>query len=169
MTFREGAKVRVIGKLGTVVGHTQRGWPIIEFEGGTLRSYSSSQLSPDLGALVTHERVSRELLMEVERLIEEVPDENDPDVINYWRFLSDKYIVYLEGWCDECLAGTGFPPMERGGTAGKIQYMEDLTPGILKEKAKERGLRLLQGGFKELEEADNLYGVTWGIYAWPKR
>jgi len=100
----------------------------------------------------------------VDKLIEDMPDTADPSEINYWVTIGDKE-VYLEGWSDECLAGTGFPTMERGGTAEKLTYIEDHTPLILSRKAKERGLKLIKGGFKELEEADNLYGVTWGIYA----
>lgn len=107
--------------------------------------------------------LTKEEKAEVKRLIAEVPDVKDPGQINYWKTMGDK-LVYLEGWSDCCLAGTGFPTMERGGTAEKISYIEDLTPGILRKIAKKEGLQFLQGGFKELEEADNLYGVTWGVY-----
>lgn len=104
---------------------------------------------------------------EVEALILGVPDVNDPDLINYWRQVGDKWI-YLEGWADACLAGTGFPPMEEGGTSEKLAYMEDLTPRILEKRATDnsinRRLRLIRGGFRELEEAGYLYGVTWGVY-----
>lgn len=108
-------------------------------------------------------RLLHPILKEVESFIDDVPDENDPDVINYWQRIDD-FAIYLEGWCDECLAGTGFPPMERGETREKVDYIRGLTPGILEKKAKEHNLTLLQGGFKELEDADHLYGVTWGIY-----
>lgn len=100
---------------------------------------------------------------ELDELIDDVPDVNRPSNINYWVKRGDEHI-YLEGWCDKCLAGTGFPPMERGGTAEKIAYMEDLTPEILARKAQERGLELIEGGFKEIEDAEHLYGVTWGVY-----
>ena len=72
---------------------------------------------------------------EIERLINEVPDTDDTMQINYWRRVNDE-VIYLEGWCDKCLMGTGFPPMEEGGTGRKIAYIEDLTPGILEMKAK---------------------------------
>ena len=102
----------------------------------------------------------------IKQLIDEVPDVNDPAQVNYWREVDDDW-VYLEGWCDECLAGTGFPPIEAGGWDRKIEYMKDLTPGILERKAKERNLELIYGGFVERTEEDypeHLYGVTYGVY-----
>lgn len=116
---------------------------------------------------------------ELQRLISEVPDTTNTRRINYWKKLNDE-VIYLEGWCDKCLAGTGFPPMERGDTAEKVEYIEDLTPGILERKAGAGEnpwgieLKLVKGGFVELEEANYLYGVTYGIYQtvggvkWPK-
>jgi hypothetical protein len=108
-----------------------------------------------------HSPISEE---ELRHLIDQVPDENNPDLINYWQSI-EGYEVYLEGWADACLSGTGFPPMERGGTSEKIEYIEDMTKDILQRIAEERGLILVDGGFKELEDAENLYGVTWGIYS----
>ena len=102
----------------------------------------------------------------VQRLIEEVPDVDDPAEINYWKPLGNKW-VYLEGWIDSCLAGTGFPPMEEGSWDAKVDYIKSLTPGILRRKAKERGLRLIEGGFVAKTDEDfpeHLYGVTWGLF-----
>lgn len=105
----------------------------------------------------------------LEQLINEVPDTTDTRQINYWKKVNDE-VIYLEGWCDKCLMGTGFPPMEEGETASKIAYMEGLTPGILETKAKAKEnpwgieLKLVKGGFVELEDADFLYGVTYGVY-----
>lgn len=105
----------------------------------------------------------------LQELIKGVPDVNDPDVICYWRRVDDKY-VYLEGWCDKCLIDTGFPTMERGNHHEKIDYIKDLTALTLNKKAKarenpfEKELKLLEGGFEEMEEAENLYGVSYGIY-----
>lgn len=106
--------------------------------------------------------ISKEKL---QKLIDAVPDIGDPEetCINYWQKVGDK-MLYLEGWADACLAGTGFPLMEEGETARKIAYIEDLTKEVLPRKAKERGLTLLEGGFEELEDAESLYGVTWGVY-----
>lgn len=101
----------------------------------------------------------------LEELINKVPDIGAPEetCISYWQKVGDKF-VYLEGWADACLAGAGFPLMEEGETARKIAYIEDLVKEILPRKAKERGLRLIKGGFKEMPDAENLYGVSWGIY-----
>ncbi len=107
---------------------------------------------------------------ELQKLIDAVPDIGAPEetCISYWQKVGDK-MLYLEGWADACLAGTGFPPMEEGDTDRKIAYMKDLTTELLPRKAKERGLKFLKGGFKELEDATNLYGVTWGIFEKKKK
>jgi hypothetical protein len=92
-----------------------------------------------------------------------VPDTNDPNVINFWITKNDKKI-YIEGWCDECLAGTGFPLMWEGGHERKLRYIEDLTPKIIDKKAKEKNLNLIEGGFIKTPNATHLYGITYGIY-----
>lgn len=110
----------------------------------------------------------------IDDLIESVPDKNDPLAINYWRDMDDKK-VYLEGWIDKCLAGTGFPPMEGGEWDEKIQYMVRVGHRTLIEKQEERNrppgvgpglFTLIEGGFREFEAGDKewLYGVTWGVY-----
>lgn len=101
----------------------------------------------------------------LQELIDNVPDIGNPEetCISYWQTVGDK-MIYLEGWADACLAGTGFPLMEEGETAKKIAYIEDLTEDLLPRKAKERGFKLIEGGFQETPDAENLYGVTWGIY-----
>lgn len=106
--------------------------------------------------------ISEEKLQE---LIDGVPDVGDPEetCISYWQKVNNK-MVYLEGWSDACLAGTGFPLMGEGEWARKIAYIEDLTEEILPRKAKERGLKFLEGGFRETPDAENLYGVSYGIY-----
>lgn len=110
--------------------------------------------------------ISEEKLRE---FIDKVPDENDPDIICYWRKIGDQ-VVYLEGWADECLVNTGFPTMERGNHQEKINYIEDLTNVTLAKKTKpeenpwEVELKLIRGSFVELPEAENLYGVSYGIY-----
>lgn len=105
---------------------------------------------------------------QIERFMNEVPDKNDTMAINYWLDWGDKK-VYLEGWIDKCLAGTGFPPMEGGEWDEKIQYMIRDTHRTLIEKERERGLNLIEGGFREFEAGDKawLYGVTWGVYEKP--
>lgn len=102
---------------------------------------------------------------QIDLFINGVPDKNDTMAINYWRDWGDRK-VYLEGWIDKCLAGTGFPPMEGGEWDEKIQYMVRVTHRTLIEKERERGLTLIEGGFREFEAGDKawLYGVTWGVY-----
>lgn len=111
----------------------------------------------------------------INHLIEAVPDENDTILINYWEDMGDKR-VYLEGWCDKCLAGTGFPSIERGDWDEKIQYMVRDTHRTLIQKQEEKNrpigfyppghLNLIEGGFREFEAGEkvNLYGVSWGVY-----
>lgn len=107
--------------------------------------------------------------LKLRELIDEVPDVNDPDVLSYWVEVDDN-TVYLEGWCDKCLAGTGFPSIERGNHQEKIAYIEDITEQTLERKTKPKEnpygkeLRLIQGGFVETEDTVNLYGVSYGIY-----
>jgi ribosomal protein S27AE len=104
----------------------------------------------------------------IEGFINKVPDRNDTGAINYWLDWGDRK-VYLEGWIDKCLAGTGFPKMDGGEWDQKIDYMVNLTKQVLVEKAKENNLTLIEGGFREFEGGDKrwLYGVTWGVYQKP--
>jgi len=106
------------------------------------------------------------------KAVKGVPDTKKPSRINYWvpvRWVPDGLYdrIYLEGWSDECLAGTGFLSIEEGGWDEKIDYIKDLTPGILFTKERERDLELIAGGFIEFEDEDyysHLYGVTYGFY-----
>lgn len=116
--------------------------------------------------------------VEVDRLIEEVPDVNDSRTINYWRDMGDKK-VYLEGWIDKCLTSTGYPSIGEGEWQAKIDYMVRVGAKTLiqKQEEKERPigfyppghLNLIEGGFREFEAGENawLYGVTWGVYEKP--
>lgn len=117
---------------------------------------------------------------QIDKFINEVPDENDTVAINYWLDWGDKW-VYLEGWCDKCLAGTGFPSIEDGEWDSKIEYMvRDAHRTLIRKQSREelplwlarreeRGLNLIEGGFREFEagEYEWLYGVTWGVYIKP--
>lgn len=111
---------------------------------------------------------------QIDKFINEVPDKNDTRAINYWLDWGDRK-VYLEGWIDKCLAGTGFPPMEGGEWDEKIQYMVRVGSRTLLEKQEEKNrplgmapgfFRLLEGGFREFEAGEKswLYGVSWGAY-----
>ncbi len=106
--------------------------------------------------------ISKEL---IKQLVADVPDVDDCSEINYWKRVNDKWL-YLEGWIDQCLVGTGFASMEQGEWDAKIDYIKGLTTKILAEKALEYGLHLEDGGFVENENEFilYLYGVTWGLY-----
>lgn len=99
-------------------------------------------------------------------IIRQVPDVNDTVRINYWVRQGDDYI-YLEGWCDKCLAGTGFPRKGRLDDE-KLEYIKGKTNEILVRKGKEHSLTLVRGGFVERPEATHLYGVTYGVFRKPK-
>ena len=93
-------------------------------------------------------------------LASEVPDVDDPNRINYWKTIGDKQ-VYIEGWSSKCFAGTGLGEYE---AEGRLNYARDLTPQILDKKAKEKGLKLVEGQFIETPDKDFVYGVTIGIF-----
>ena len=110
------------------------------------------------------DNLSKQTLNYIINKLENVPDTANPENINYWIKLDDNLLLYIEGWSDECLSGTGFPKIDEGGTEEKLNYIRDLTPKILKKKAEERNLRLITGDFYETSNKINLYGITYGIY-----
>lgn len=93
-----------------------------------------------------------------EDFTKEIPDVNNADKMIKW-IDSGNQKIYLEGFCDECLSGTGFPTIEGGETENKINYIRDLADEIAQRKAKERGLKLTSTEFIETPDASNLYGV----------
>jgi len=96
--------------------------------------------------------------------VNNLPDVNDAGRMVEWYDIGDKR-VYIEGWCDDCLSGTGFPLLEEGGTEEKLDYIKDISGQRLPSKARELDLALIDSGFVELEDAANLYGVTYGIFS----
>jgi len=96
-------------------------------------------------------------------LINAVPDVNDTLEVNYWEFVGDE-LIYLEGWCDACLAYSGWA---EASVSRKLDYFERDTPKILKHISEDRGFELVEGGFVETPDATELYGVTWGVYRVP--
>lgn len=104
-------------------------------------------------------------------LIMSVPDVDDPLKINFWH-KSGTHYIYIEGWADQCLAGTGFGPFETGDWERKMEYLRSQTFKTLANLEGENrwGIDLVwvMGGFHEFEpgvDRDYLYGVTWGIFA----
>ncbi|MHA2462063.1 MAG: hypothetical protein ACXAEJ_12555 [Candidatus Thorarchaeota archaeon] len=69
-------------------------------------------------------------------------------------------LLWLEGWCDGCIASKGFPPKGEGMLKEKLDYIKDLTPGFLEDRAKEKGMTVQWSGFLPLDDKEFLYGKT---------
>jgi hypothetical protein len=92
-----------------------------------------------------------------------VPDLPKPSEI--FAEIQDKdRLLWLEGWCDGCIAGRGFPPKGKGMLREKLDYLSEVTPGFLEERAKGRGMSVQWSGFLPLSGKKFLYGVSWGIF-----
>jgi hypothetical protein len=102
----------------------------------------------------------RELIVLLSRL---VPDEPKPSEIMY-EISDDDRTLWLEGWCDGCIAGKGFPPKGEGGLQEKLDHIRDLTPGFLEGRAENRNMRVRDMGFVPLDDREYLYGVSWAIF-----
>lgn len=95
-----------------------------------------------------------------EYIDEKIPDENNVDEMVWHKELPDGNVVYIEGWCNDCLTG-----YESATYDEKVDIAINKTPGALKDKAKEEGWELIEGGFKLAgDDYDNIYGFSWGIY-----
>ncbi len=73
-------------------------------------------------------------------------------------------ILWLEGWCDGCIAGKGFPPKGKGMLQEKLDHIRETTPEFLQSRAKESGMVVRWSGFLPLQDKEYLYGVSWGIF-----
>jgi hypothetical protein len=102
----------------------------------------------------------RELIVLLSRL---VPDEPKPSEIMY-EISDNNRTLWLEGWCDGCIAGKEFPSKGEGGLQEKLDHIRDLTPGFLKGRAEKRGMRVRDMGFVPLDDREYLYGVSWAIF-----
>ena len=69
--------------------------------------------------------------------------------------------LWLEGWCDGCIANKGFPPKGGGMLQEKLDYIRELTPGFLEERAMDAGMTVQWFGFLPLNDKEFLYGVSW--------
>ena len=92
-----------------------------------------------------------------------VPDIPKPSEIMAELENKDR-VLWLEGWCDGCIADKGFPPKGEGKLQEKLDYIRDLTPGFLEGRAKKRGMTVLWSGFTPLSDKEFLYGVSWAIF-----
>ncbi len=73
-------------------------------------------------------------------------------------------MLWLEGWCDGCIAKKGFPKKGEGMLQEKLDYIRELTPGFLEERAMARGMTVQWSGFIPLSDKEFIYGVSWGIF-----
>jgi hypothetical protein len=92
-----------------------------------------------------------------------VPDLPEPSKIMAEIQGKDR-MLWLEGWCDGCIASKGFPLKGDGMLQEKLDHIKELTPGFLEERAKERGMIVRWSGFIPLSDKKHLYGVSWGIF-----
>jgi len=93
-----------------------------------------------------------------------VPDVPRPSEIIAKIEAGDR-VLWLEGWCDGCISGRGFPPKGQGMLKEKLDYIRAATPGFLRMRAADRGLAVEWSGFIPLEDKQHLYGVSWGVFA----
>ncbi len=145
------------GEMSTLSGATQAGKYRLEI--GKAASLAAKQ------ARVSPHGITRAQLLDI---LGKVPDVNDTGEINYWVDVGDKK-VYIEGWCDKCIAGWGYPKRdEEGAYETFFEVGERLTPEIIERKASDNPfnekLKLLEGGWVGTPNAKNLYGITWGVY-----
>jgi hypothetical protein len=73
-------------------------------------------------------------------------------------------VLWLEGWCDGCIAGKGFPLKGEGMLQEKLDHIRNLTPGFLEKRAMERGMTVQYSGFVPLDDKEFLYGMSWAIF-----
>ena len=92
-----------------------------------------------------------------------VPDIPKPSEIMYVIEGKDS-VLWLEGWCDGCIADKGFPPKGKGMLQEKLDYIRGLTPGFMEMRAKKRGLVVHWSGFLPLTGKKHLYGISWGVF-----
>lgn len=92
-----------------------------------------------------------------------VPDIPEPSKI-IAEIEGNERLLWLEGWCDGCIADKGFPLKGEGMLQEKLDHIRDLTSGFLKKRAENRGMTVLWSGFVQLDDTEHLYGVSWGIF-----
>jgi hypothetical protein len=92
-----------------------------------------------------------------------VPDIPRPSEIIAEVEAGDK-TLWLEGWCDGCIAGRGFPPKGQGMLKEKLHYIREVTPRFLRQRAEERDMTVEWSGFIPLKDKEHLYGVSWAVF-----
>jgi len=92
-----------------------------------------------------------------------VPDIPEPSEI-IAEIQGKDTVLWLEGWCDGCIASQGSPPKGEGMLREKLDYIRTKTPGFLEERAKKRGMNVKWSGFVQLSDKEHLYGVSWAVF-----
>jgi hypothetical protein len=92
-----------------------------------------------------------------------VPDIPEPSEI-FAEIKGRDKVLWLEGWCDGCIAGEGFPPKGKGMLKEKLDYLSDVTPGFLRRRAAKRDMVVQWSGFIPLKDKKHLYGISWGVF-----
>jgi hypothetical protein len=101
-----------------------------------------------------------EIITLIAELVPDVPRPSDL----FAEVKSKDRILWLEGWCDGCIAGKGFPPKGKGLLQQKLDHIREITPEFLHSRAKERDMVVRWSGFVPLEDKEHLYGVSWAIF-----
>lgn len=109
----------------------------------------------------THE----EILLLVAELVPDIPR---PSEI-FAEIGGKDRVLWLEGWCDGCIASQGFPKKGKGMLREKLDYIRDVTPDLLRRRATERNMIVTWSGFIPLNEKKHLYGVSWAVFTKRRR
>lgn len=97
-----------------------------------------------------------------------VPDVGQPSKI-IAKIEARDTILWLEGWCDGCIASRGFPPKGQGMLKEKLDYIREVTPGFLRQRAADRDMTVEWSGFIPLNDKKHLYGVSWAVFTKKQR
>jgi hypothetical protein len=101
-----------------------------------------------------------EIISLVAELVPDVPVPSDL----FAEIKAKDSILWIEGWCDGCIAGEGFPHKGEGMLQEKLDHIRNVTPGFLEKRAIERGMVVQYSGFIPLDNKEFLYGVSWAIF-----
>jgi len=73
-------------------------------------------------------------------------------------------VLWIEGWCDGCIASKGFLPKGKGMLQEKLDYIREITPKFLKQRAEDKDMEIMWSGFIPLKDKEFLYGVSWAVF-----
>lgn len=93
-----------------------------------------------------------------------VPDVPKPSEL-FAEIRGKNKILWLEGWCDGCIASKGFPPKGKGMLKEKLDYIREITPEFLQQRAEEKRMKVRWWGFIPLKDKEFLYGVSWAVFS----